>query len=421
MRARSFAVTLPSASALFSILCTRAWPFSSRAASLFVSAPDFSPCSMRCSWLACRLSMRGVLVCERAGSVNAANAAAVTKLTNFMRRLLISGCCETVNARNPAPMTLLEIGPDQAKGVGHHAVHPPAQQSPRGDSIVDRPAKQAIARLLDGPGPALAQMPLIAMKSHAVKRAQPAQPVCGHLIHEETARQIRRRRAGGFERDARERRQHRLQRRAAPELARHACDGLARGTLMRLRRFDLDVRPNPELAAEPGRIPKARDIELLEFRVRRKRNLSLDPGRALERLVVDQDRRAVPGQHDVELNAAEAERRPEPNCGERVLGGERPAAAVSDDSRVGPAHDALEVYRRLCPCYPSAPSQPEGCTAAARVRETARMILGRGTTPDRGMLSSGLSSLRPEERCAAMTGCRLFNRLEIAPAKVEGR
>jgi len=49
------------------------------------------------------------------------------------------------------------------------------------------------------------------------------------------------------------------------------------------------------------------------------------------------------------------------------------------------------------------------------------MILGKGTTPDRGMLSSGLSSLRPEERCAAMTGCRLFNSLEIAPAKVEGR
>src|SRR5437588_11082585 len=360
MRARSFAVTLPSASALFSILCTRAWPFSSRAASLFVSAPDFSPCSMRCSWLACRLSMRGVLVCERAGSVNAANAAAVTKLTNFMRRLLISGCCETVNARNPAPMTLLVIGPDQAKGVGHHAVHPPAQQSPRGDSIVDRPAKQAIARLLDGPGPALAQMPLIAMKSHAVKCAQPTQPVCGHRIHEETARQIRSRRAGGFERDARERRQHRLQRRAAPELARHACDGLTRGTLTPLRRFDLDVRPDPELAAQPGRILKTRDIELLEFRVRRKRNLSPDSGRALERLVVDQDRRTVAGQHDVELNAAVAERRPEPNCGERVLGGERPAAAVSDDSRVGPAHDALEYI--------------VGCARATRVpRRNPRM------------------------------------------------
>ena len=107
---------------------------------------------------------------------------------------------------------------------------------------------------------------------------------------------------------------------------------------MPLGRFDLDVGPNPELAAEPGRVLKARDIELLELPVRRDRDLAFDPGRALERLVVDQDRRAVAGQHYVELDAAKAERRREPNCGERVLGGERPAAAVGDDSGVGPAH-----------------------------------------------------------------------------------
>src|SRR3989442_10964982 len=111
---------------------------------------------------------------------------------------------------------------------------------------------------------------------------------------------------------------------------------------MPLGRLDLDVRPDPELAAEPGRILKARDIELLEVPVRRQRDLAFDSGRALERLVVDQDRRAVAGQHDVELDTAKAERRREPNCGERVLGGERPAAAVGYDSRIGPAHGALE-------------------------------------------------------------------------------
>src|SRR5437762_5699190 len=104
------------------------------------------------------------------------------------------------------PLRLGEARSDQLKGVGHQAVRAPAQQTPCGDRIVDRPAKQAIARLLDRPGLVLAQMPLIAMKTHAVKCAQLAWPVRRHLIHEETARQVRGRCPGGFERDARERR-----------------------------------------------------------------------------------------------------------------------------------------------------------------------------------------------------------------------
>src|SRR5439155_23771030 len=85
----------------------------------------------------------------------------------------------------------------------------------------------------------------------------------------------------------------------------------------------------------------------LEGPLGRERASAVDHSRTVGGFGLDQDRRTVGGQHDVELDAAEAGRRREPNCGGRVLGGERPAAAMGDDSGIGRAHDAREYIEAI--------------------------------------------------------------------------
>src|SRR5258706_12893571 len=278
----SFLVTLPSAIALFSIFCTRAWPFSSRAASLWVSAPDFSPCSMRRSWFCWRWSMRGVLcVCASTGSASAPSAASVIIFTNFILFSSVVGLLLRITrathcgGRRPCNLVLRarlrEAGTDHPQRVGDQAIHAPLQQSPSGDRFVHRPAQQRVAGVANRLGLFFSQLLVIAMNRDATQPPDGALPIRRQLVRQKAARQIGRCCLRGFERSDRERREHRGQLGAAPQLARGARDRLAGGAIAASRRLDLDVGPEPEAAAERRRLLKARDdfavprVELLQI------------------------------------------------------------------------------------------------------------------------------------------------------------
>src|SRR2546423_865871 len=186
MRARSFAVTLPSATALFSIFWTRAWPFSRRAASFWLSAPDFSPCSMRRSWLAWRWSMRGVLCAS-------ASAAMPTKiLIGFIRvSPLDDWYANPNNAEGAVPWTricndlLSEIRPDVLQRIRDDAIDAPGEEPPGGCGIVDRVAGERIAAFLHRARLFRAQLLVVAVKRDAAELRHERRPIARHVAGEQ--------------------------------------------------------------------------------------------------------------------------------------------------------------------------------------------------------------------------------------------
>jgi hypothetical protein len=144
-------------------------------------------------------------------------------------------------------------------------------------------------------------------------------------------------------------------RKGSVEARRHAkirCPlrhGLASGSLVTLGGLDLDVGPEPQFAAQARGLLERWNglavsrVQPREYGVRSAGDAATAVRRALERLVVNQHRRAVAREHDVELDALEPERRAEPDCAQRVLRRERAAAAVREDLRTRPAHASMRL------------------------------------------------------------------------------
>ena len=94
------------------------------------------------------------------------------------------------------------------------------------------------------------------------------------------------------------------------------------------------------LAGVFGRVPASR-VELGELGPGHRIGTALPVGRAIERIVVQQERYAVTRKFDVELDHSVTVRETSAHGGEGVFGGELAAAAMRDEPRIGPRRHAV--------------------------------------------------------------------------------
>ena len=107
----------------------------------------------------------------------------------------------------------------------------------------------------------------------------------------------------------------------------------------------LAKRRNP-LAGELGRLPAA-GVELFQFRQRKFADLLVEPGGALQRLVVQQHWNAVSAEIDVALGKLGAGLDRQPVCRQRVLRSAVRESAMGDDQRPLAKTAELERLRRI--------------------------------------------------------------------------
>ncbi len=105
------------------------------------------------------------------------------------------------------------------------------------------------------------------------------------------------------------------------------------------RRLDLDIGQQAEFATQRRSFGKAGNalavagIEREENGIGRFADRAAAVGRAFQRFVVDQDRRAVRREHHVELDRPVAEPGRQPDSGQRVFRRQRAAAAMGNPAR----------------------------------------------------------------------------------------
>ena len=116
------------------------------------------------------------------------------------------------------------------------------------------------------------------------------------------------------------------------------------------RRLDLDIGQQAEFAAQRGGFGKAGNafaIAGIERKEMRHRGVSQTRphaiGGALQRFIVNQDRRAIRREHHIELDRPVAKPGRQPDSGQRVLRSQRAAAAMGE-----PARQRRQAHQKGC-------------------------------------------------------------------------
>ena len=192
-------------------------------------------------------------------------------------------------------------------------------------------------------------MGLIAIERYTIQVEQLFLPARFDAVYQPAKRNVRRRLVCGRQGRAAERGDKRQGLFTPPQSRCDAPGDLPGFSRMTVRRFYFDVRPQAQFNAKPCcgfegghrlaakmRVLPAAGIEAGQYGKRRVGDPAFAAGGALKRFIVDEYGLIIGAQHDVEFDAAIAVDGGGADGGERVLRGERAAAAVGDHPRVGP-------------------------------------------------------------------------------------